>query len=487
MFVKNAADLLAHGGRQGRAMALDIIEHGLAAVDPYANVRRLVRVEGERLLVGGQPDMDVSGFGDEEIDLAGVRNVYVVGAGKAVLAMARALEDILGERISGGAITVKRGEAGQLRRIAVTEGAHPVPDEGSLAGTRRILEIAQTAGPDDLVFTLFSSGASSLFVLPAPGFDLADVQAVYRLAIKYGHQTIIHRVMAYFSAVSCGRVVRTIWPARTVNFILALDRYERWRGRLHTGGSWIPSWPPGPRRLPEAARELRAEPWWEELPAGMRAALTRADPAYEVPDVDDFRAMPAGYWQPVDSHLMLAAAKRRAEELGLRGVILGSWFWALGATVMQVLAGVAKEAALYGNPAEPPVAIISGGELTVPVGNATGVGGRNQEFALGTVLRLGEQLSRKVVIAAVDSDGSDGPGTQLGGAGQIPFDCLAGGIVDDETLRQARVLGIDLAAELANHNASVPLHRLHGGIYTGQTGACAGDLRVVLVKERSNP
>jgi len=126
------------------------------------------------------------------------------------------------------------------------------------------------------------------------------------------------------------------------------------------------------------------------------------------------------------------------------------------------------------------VALITGGHLEVPVGEATGVGGRNQEFALawGTFLDSGRIASRRVAVAAVDSDGTDGPGSQLVGGEPI---CMAGGVVDGFLASEARAAGIDLAAELANHNATMPLMQLESAIYTGNTGTCLGDLRVAVV------
>jgi len=89
------------------------------------------------------------------------------------------------------------------------------------------------------------------------------------------------------------------------------------------------------------------------------------------------------------------------------------------------------------------------------------------------------------VVGSVDSDGTDGPGTQLADGGAGGFRCLAGGIVDETTLPTARALGIDLDAELRNHNSSLPLLKLKSGIYTGNTGIVGGDLRVLLIPRRS--
>ena len=149
MYVKNRDEVIAHGNSRGREMVLDIIEAGLAAVDPYLSTRKLIRIEKGKLIIGGHPEKDLSGYGDEVIDLQRVRNIYVIGAGKTVQRQAQALEDVLGDRLTAGAITIKKGEEIVLKKIEVTEGAHPVPDERSVEGTRRIVEIARRAGEGD--------------------------------------------------------------------------------------------------------------------------------------------------------------------------------------------------------------------------------------------------------------------------------------------------------------------------------------------------
>lgn len=483
MIIKNREELLSVGDREGRALALDILEGGLAAADPYENTRKLIRVEGNRLLVGGQPGMDVGGFGDEVIDLSEVRRIYVIGAGKAVQRQAKALEDIFGDRLTAGAVTVKKGEGCQLERIQVAEGAHPVPDEQSVAGAERIAAIARAADEHDLVFTLFSDGASSLFALPAPGLTLDDVRQVFFLAIKYGSQRLIHEVMPYLSAVNHGRILRLIHPARTVNLIMQVGVFPRWRGQLPEGGMWVPSWPPARRRMATALKELRARPWYPEFTPALRALLESGDPRYDVPDLEDFRQLRFSFWQPIDPLQMVEGARATAERLGLKGVTVCAELHAHSAAAASVLANLAREVEVYRRPFAPPVALVTGGHLDVPIGNATGVGGRNQEFTLlwARDLGAGRLVSQKVIVAALDSDGTDGPGTQhVGGSGE--FLCMAGGVVDDSTAELARMRGVDLNVELANHNSTVALMRLNSAIYTGNTGACLGDLRVAIVR-----
>ena len=82
--------------KRARRDVLAIFKAGLAAADPVEAVRRHVVRRGRKLRLG-----------DYSCDLAKVRNIFVVGAGKASARMAGALEEILGDRITGGWINVK--------------------------------------------------------------------------------------------------------------------------------------------------------------------------------------------------------------------------------------------------------------------------------------------------------------------------------------------------------------------------------------------
>ena len=130
---------------QLRDHARQIFAAGLASADPFEAIKRHVSLDGNQLWVSGT-----------EFDLAEIRNVYVVGCGKAAARMALALEEIFGERIADGAIVVKYGHGASLTTIQIVEAGHPIPDENGVTGARRIMEIVtsnRTKGDRCNVFT----------------------------------------------------------------------------------------------------------------------------------------------------------------------------------------------------------------------------------------------------------------------------------------------------------------------------------------------
>jgi glycerate-2-kinase len=113
------------------------------------------------------------------------------------------------------------------------------------------------------------------------------------------------------------------------------------------------------------------------------------------------------------------------------------------------------------------------------VGKEKGIGGRNQEFVLSAAQEIAG--SKNIVIGSVDTDGTDGPGIQFaeGGPANMPA-CLAGGIIDGETMEEAKKAGIDVTGELKRHNTSPTLWTLKSGVVATPSISLV-DLTVALV------
>jgi glycerate-2-kinase len=179
---------------------------------------------------------------------------------------------------------------------------------------------------------------------------------------------------------------------------------------------------------------------------------------------------------------MLPPAMKKAEQLGLKPVVLSRELGHVEAAQAGLFVGsVAWEVERRGQPLEPPCALFSHGEMVVTVGQGNGMGGRNQEFVLSAAGRIAG--SDNIVIASVDTDGTDGPGEQFTDQ-TIGVPCLAGGIVDGATAAMAKSAGIDLAAELARHNASPPLWQLDSGVVMSPNISLI-DFTVALILGRS--
>ena len=191
--------------------AVAIFKKGIEAVAPDAAVRRFCQRKGNVLKIGKQS------FHLEKYD-----KIFVVGAGKATAPMASALEELLGDNLSDGFITVKYGHTAKLSKIQTVEASHPVPDQNGEFGSEKILDIAKAAGKKDLLFCLISGGGSALLPKAAPGVSLVDKQETTRILLACGatiHE--INMLRKHLSIIKGGQLAVAAAPATVVSLILS--------------------------------------------------------------------------------------------------------------------------------------------------------------------------------------------------------------------------------------------------------------------------
>jgi len=474
--------LVSHGNVKGRKAVLEILEAGLEAADPYDNTRRLIRLENGKLAVGNKEFEPVGTpkSGDEVYDLSKIGRIYVFGAGKGVQRVAKAIEDVLAERLTDGHVIDKKGHGVILKKIGVTLGGHPVPDEDCVKGCERILEMTKGLREEDLVFTVVANGVSSLLTMPVPGVDIEDVRkTTYIMQIEHGAPTgDLNAIRNHLDMMKGGRITKYLYPAKMIH-IIAIDPGDY--DQLMNRNLWLHTLPDC-TTFQDAVQNLKKWDAWDEAPASVRRHLEKADPKDETVKAKEFEKMTFRIFGVMPSRIgTVPAAIRKAAELGFKPVILAETLSVEASQAGLVVATIARTIERIGQPVEPPCVLFTSGELLVTVGKEGGVGGRNQEFALSAAQRIAG--SKNIVMGSVDSDGTDGPGTQfVKGYEGIP--CLAGGVVDGETVEEARLAGVNVRDELKRHNTTLALWRLKSGV-VATPNISLNDLGVALIMGRS--
>ncbi|WP_423207443.1 glycerate kinase [Paracoccus yeei] len=413
------------------------------AVDPDGFLRRLFRAAVEsadpaRVLARHLPERPRG-------------RVVVVGAGKSAAAMARAVEAEWSDVT--GVVVTRYGHAVPTRSIEVIEASHPVPDQAGAEAAQRILAAVRGLGPDDLVLALISGGGSALMTAPAPGLTLDDKMQVNRLLLASGAPiSVMNRVRRRLSSVKGGRLAVAAAPARMVT--LAISDVPGDDPLAIASGPTV--WDP------EAGADLSdvVALLGPDLPEAARRLLLQA-PA-PLPEFQaDYRLIAT----PLMA-LEAAAAAARAE--GVTPLILGDAIEGEASAAGQVMAGIARSAALHGLPVGAPAVLLSGGETTVTIGSAKpGKGGRNTEFLLALAVALDGQPG--IHALSGDTDGIDGS------------EDAAGAIVTPDTLARARAAGLDPRAMLAGHDSYSLFARIGDLVSTGPTLTNVNDFRAILV------
>ncbi|MBN1286232.1 MAG: glycerate kinase [Anaerolineae bacterium] len=432
-----------------RELAFSVLDAALDAADPVKAVKRHVQFDGSMLRTG-----------DRTYDLAQHEHLYVVGGGKAGAAMASAVEDILGDRITAGVINVKYGYTNPTRYIEINEAGHPIPDEAGVNGARRMLDLARAAGARDLVLCLISGGGSALMTAPAAGVTLADMQQLTEALLRSG-ATIneINAIRKHLSQIKGGHLAHLAYPATVVSLILS-DVVGSPLDVIASG----PTVPDG-ATFADARAIIARYGIAGDIPASITAHLARAE--VETPKAGDPVFERVQNQIIAGNDIAAQAALEQACFLGFNSMILSTYVEGEAREVAKVFAAVAREILVCQRPLRRPACLIAGGETTVTLHGA-GRGGRNQEMALAAAPRL-DGLGEDVMVIALATDGTDGPTD------------AAGGIADGTTLTRARAAGLDLWAHLANNDSYHFLQRLGDLIVTGPTNTNVNDLIFVFV------
>lgn len=392
--------------------------------------------------------------------------VRVVGMGKAALAMAGVVEQILDGRVQEGGVIVPEGYPTTYPDtlpvptvVEVMEGGHPVPTEGSVQGGQRILEWAKASRDGELVLVLVSGGGTSLSTVPVEGVAVGDLKRTYHQLLTAGVDVRqMNVVRKHLTQVGGGQLAEAAFPAEVGSLVVS--------DVVGDDISVIASGPtaPDPTTYEDAVQILYENNLWHAVPTPVRSYLSEGarghhpeTPGPEAECFDRTKNTLLG-----TNRTALAAAREAAEARDYEVRVVST---DVGGEARSV--GADHADAMRPNNSSSPTCWLWGGEPTVTV-RGDGKGGRNQEVALGGALAL-EDAENPAVLLSGGTDGIDGP-TDAAGAWATP-----------KTAEVARTAGYDPEAHLTENN-SYPLFDAIGQlIRTGPTHTNVMDVHIGLV------
>jgi len=437
-----------------RQNAVDIFQAGLQAVAPGAAIKKFCRLDNDTLSVDGQ-----------QYDLDSFSTILVVGAGKAGASMARAIEEILGDRITEGLITVKYDHLEKLKKIKIQEAGHPVPDQNGLDGAQAIYQLAASADENTLVLCLISGGGSALLPLPVAGVTLEDKQKTTRALLACGatiHE--INSIRKHLSVIKGGGLARAVYPATLITLILS-----------DVVGDDLDSIASGPcvpdsKTFFDCKAILIKYAIENEIPASVLNHIK----AGIAGDVVETPKSGHNFFDKTQNVIVasnfnaLLKAKEKADELGYNTLLLSSMIEGETRDVAANHIAIAREIQFHGHPLQQPACLLSGGETTVRI-QGTGKGGRSQEFVLAAAIKMDDM--ENITVLCAGTDGSDGPTD------------AAGALADETTVQRAQALLLN-SQEYLDNNDSYHFFDKLGDLYKiGPTNTNVMDLRIVLIGE----
>ena len=392
--------------------------------------------------------------------------ILVLGAGKAGAAMAAAVELALVDRLDRveGIVNVPEDAVKPLKKIrlnAARPAATNFPTAEGVAGSAEMLRLAKSAGPNDIALCLLSGGGSALLPAPAEGVSLADKLAVTKVLHQCG-ATIneMNAVRKHLSAIKGGRLAQAFTGKALYSLIIS-DVIGDPLDVIASGPT-----APDPSTFAETLAILDRFQLRNRIPP---AALTHLQNGALGKVTETPKTMPGHVHNLVlgNNAKALAAAQACAEALGYRVLNLGSYIEGETRQVAIMHAGIVRSIREQSILLTPPVCVLSGGETTVTLSEHPGKGGRNQEFVLAALLKLG--MTPNVALLSGGTDGEDGPTD------------AAGAIADAGTLERAGKVGLN-GWDFLQRNDAYHFFQATGDLFiTGLTQTNVMDVRVLLI------
>jgi glycerate-2-kinase len=439
-----------------RTITLEIFRRSLAAIDVEKIMRESARRDGDRLMIGG-----------ESIDLAQFDRLVVIAVGKASVPMARAVEDILGGRVSDGLVVTNAVIGRAPRLLPVIAGGHPLPDSGSLGAASKALDILRANDSEEtLVLFLISGGGSALFELPIDAtITLDDLRTINRVLVGCGAViSEMNVVRRFLSAVKGGRLAAVAPRSRQISLYVSDVNSDD----LSTVSSGLTL--PAATTRADLHGVVERYDLHDKFPAHVSDLIAGGKlpdlPSPPRPDAEETRRR--SHHLLLDNRKALVEAKRIAEsDFGC--VVEIAEDLVEGDVETAMLTHVERVIMLRHRHPGKTVCLLSGGEVICPI-RGDGQGGRNQEFALRAAIHLHQRGLPDVVLLSAGADGIDGNSP------------AAGAIADSESLRRAEERGFSAERSLQNSDSFNFFDALGDAIITGPTGNNVRDLRILLAR-----
>ena len=440
--------------KQTREHALEMYKEAVEAANPKKCVLDHVRLMGSTLMVDSV-----------KYDLDKHESIYVIAFGKAAGSMAEAVEEVLGDRLTGGLVVSNTQPENPYNKLGFYLSSHPIPDERSVNAAREVVAILETAGEKDLVIFLISGGGSALLALPVPGISIEDKEKATVTLLRSGVDKYgLNAVRKHISQIKGGGLLKKALPARVITLLLSNALSDRLDA--------IASGPtvPDPTTFEDAWRVIEALGIEHKLPPHVVVHLEEGRQG-NVPetlkegeiDPDKVQTLIVG-----SNFKSLKAVQKKAEELGYNTLLLSSQIRGEAREVAKVVAAIALDVERFDIPAAKPACIIFGGETTVTVLSSTAVGngGRSTETALSFAMEI---IGHDITGLFCDTDGIDGP-----------IDA-AGAICDGQSRLTARAMNVSAREHLAQNNSYDFFEKLGDLIFTGPTGTNVMDIGIVII------
>lgn len=406
-----------------KSNALQIVNAGFLTINTKEAIKKNITLTQNNLIINGKIF---------NLDL--YKNIYVIGFGKASSHATAELENVLGNKISGGIVIDKNPSV--CKFVEIHKGDHPNPTLRNVEIASEIVELIKKIKEDDLVIVVVSGGGSSLLCYPSSEYDQGT--RLYNLFLKTGGPIAeLNTLRKHISSLKGGNLAKLLYPSTIVSLIFSdvpgdrLDMVAS--GPTYKDNSTI-----------EDAKKI------------LEKYNIKDDFIFEETPKEDFYFQNIYNSAIVSNKQALEGMKKKAEELGYNVKIIGDEIYDHPQLVLEKMFAEIK----------PNTVVLAGGEPSMKVEGNPGIGGRNEYISTLAF----NYIKKDQVFISFASDGIDN------------LSHASGGIIDLEMKENLENFDEELKNALNQNSHDEFLQKINAQIITGPSGSNVSDLMILLQK-----
>ncbi len=419
-YIKNFDNLAV---TKERTDLLTIIESGYEAIDTTEIIKNNFILKNNILTIK-----------NEVYDLKKFDRIFIIGFGKTSSIAVDAIEEILGDKISGGIVMDKK--ITKHKYVKAFLCAHPIPKEENVVASKELAELAESLGEKDLAIVVVSGGGSAMLSWPESEFKQgADL---YNAFLKTGGDiSELNTLRKHLSLLKGGGLARLIYPATVASLIFSDvpgDHFDQVAsGPTYRGTSTV-----------EDAKEILK-----------KYNLANNYTFNEDTDEDKYFKKVNNIPLVTNNHAVLGMEKKGIE-LGYNVINAGAELYQDSDFIIDLFLSKAK----------PHSIVIGAGEPSIIVKGKGGIGGRSQSLSI----RALGKITENDLFSSFASDGIDN------------LSLSAGAISDSITIENSKKKNLSIEENIINNTVDEFFLETGDQIITGQTDSNVSDLMILLRK-----
>ena len=385
-----------------KEMIKDVFNSLLKEIHPKKLIKNQCKFESNILYIN-----------NEKIVIPENKKIYLLGSGKAVLPMAEAINEIMGEKIEKQLLVGAYENSYKNVNQEYIKSTHPLPSKNSILAAKKLKELFFSLKEDDIVIYLLSGGNSALVELPQDGISLEEFQEATDIMIK-GAMPIeaINCVRKHISKVKGGRLAsytKAKTYVLTLSDVIGDDLEAIGSGPLYCDKT----------TFTDAVNYLNSYKLFSSIPQSIKKYL-ESGILKKVEDTPKKEAKNVKHFILGSNKILLEKAKELLLEKDIDAKLSNELISGDVSFVNKKLLEFVKDKN---------GCFIFGGEATVKV-KGSGKGGRNQHLVLSFLKNFPK--NKNMVFLSAASDGVDGNSD------------ASGAIIDNETLKTISKLNLNI-------------------------------------------